>query len=269
MDKIEEIRKKLIRRTRKKVKEKFSGKEIGAIKASNLLDDLDSAYNLLAEQTIDWYSFHFPELLRLSNDSETALKLIAHLGDRKNFNEKNILAHYSNENKAKTITKIAKKSLGVDLEIKEMDEIKLLAINTLNLKEEKKFLTKFLDEKMNLLAPNFSALCGSILGAKFVAKTGSLKKLAMLPSSTIQVMGAEKALFAHLKTGSNPPKHGFLYSHPMVKKVRPKIKGKVARKLAAKLSIAIKEDYFGNTKIFPELIRELEKKVQQLDVKKN
>ncbi|MEK6941475.1 MAG: NOP5/NOP56 family protein [archaeon] len=267
MDKVQELRKKMIAQTQKKVTEKLSGKEAGAIKAANIIEDLDFAYNLLAEQTIEWYYFHFPELQRLVPDSETYLKLAAHLGERKNFTEKNILEQYNNPQKAKQITDAAQSSLGVELDKKEMDEIKLLAINVQNLKDERKFLTKFLEQKMNAILPNFCGLCGPILAAKFLSKAGSLKRLAMFPSSTIQVLGAEKALFSHLKNNTKPPKHGYLYSHPLVKDFHPKQKGKAAKLLAAKLSIAAKEDYFGEgKKIWPELKKELDKKVLRINV---
>src|SRR3989344_3302468 len=115
MDKVQELRKKMIARTQKKVTEKLSGKEAGAIKAANIIEDLDFAFNLLAEQTIEWYYFHFPELARIVPDTETYLKLCGQLRERKNFTEKNIIEHYNNPQKAKQIAEAAKTSLGVEL----------------------------------------------------------------------------------------------------------------------------------------------------------
>ncbi|MBI2597974.1 MAG: hypothetical protein HYW50_02145 [Candidatus Diapherotrites archaeon] len=264
MTKIEELRKKLIEKTQKKVKERLSGKEIGAIKAVNIIEDLDAVYNLLAEHIIDWHSYHFPELARHVAESETQLKLIAHLGERENFVEKKIFEHYNNAQRAKKIAENAKKSLGAVFEKQEIEEIKLLAINTLNLREERKFLAKFLEKKMSEIAPNFSTVAGHILAAKFLAKAGSQKKIAFMPSTTIQVLGADKALFSHLRNKTKPPKHGYLFSHPLLKTAPKKKKGKIAKIIAAKLSIAAKADYFGNKTLGEKLKKEMEKKVLQI-----
>ena len=117
---------------------------------------------------------------------------------------------------------------------------------------------------MKKLLPNFSKLAGTLIGAKILSISGSLDRLVKLPASTIQILGAEKALFQHLKTGSKPPKYGLLYQHPMVKKAKPDHKGKVARILAAKLSLALKVDYFTKRDISEELEKGLDEKTKNL-----
>jgi len=106
-------------------------------------------------------------------------------------------------------------------------------------------LSLYLDEKSPLIFPNLVNVLGTQLAVRIVALAGNLSKLARLPASTIQLLGAEKALFRHMADGSPPPKHGVLYQHPTVKRSSGKDKGRASRKLAAKVAIASKIDFFG------------------------
>jgi len=106
-------------------------------------------------------------------------------------------------------------------------------------------LSNYLDLESPKVFPALVEILGTQLAVRMVASAGELSKLARMPSSTIQLLGAEKALFRHMSDGSPPPKHGFLYQHPTIKKSSPKNKGKNSRKLAAKVAIASKLDYFG------------------------
>ncbi len=107
-------------------------------------------------------------------------------------------------------------------------------------------LSDYLDKESPITFPNLSIILGTQLSVRIVAAAGSLSKLARLPASTIQLLGAEKALFRHMSDGSPPPKHGILYQHPSVKKASKKEKGRVSRKLAAKVAIAAKVEYYGD-----------------------
>ena len=108
-----------------------------------------------------------------------------------------------------------------------------------------KFLSEYIDQNAPIIIPSIVDIVGNELAARLVAAAGSLYKLARMPSSTIQLLGAEKALFRHMSDGSPPPKHGYLYQHPLVRKAPKKGKGKMSRKLASKVSIASKIDYYG------------------------
>ena len=117
-----------------------------------------------------------------------------------------------------------------------------------HIESTKKFikeLSLYLDEKSPLIFPNLVNVLGTQLTVRIVALAGNLSKLARLPASTIQLLGAEKALFRHMADGSPPPKHGVLYQHPTVKRSSGKDKGRASRKLAAKVAIAAKIDFFG------------------------
>ncbi len=262
---IQQLRKQLIRKAKKQVQAKYSEKDVHIIRAVSVLGDLDSAFNLLAENCIEWYSAHFPELYAIVRDNEVYLR-IAEMGERQGISAKKLSKLIEESEKAKLIEEKAKKSMGSTLPKKALQEIKLLAQNALSLKEERKELQQFIEEEMEGLAPNFSKIAGPVLGARLLAAASGLKQLAMMPSSTMQLLGAEKALFRHLRNKkSKGPKYGFIYGHPLVKKVPGKHKGKVARSLASKLVLAARADYFGSKKdVAKEMLAGLEARAKEL-----
>lgn len=260
MDKVRELREKLLKKTRQQIAENLSGDEAFIVKAVNLMEDLDGTFNLLAEHAIDWHSFEFPELKKIVRDNDTLLELIAKIGQRKNFSEKNVLGTVKDDSKIAALAKTAQNSSGAELDQNDIKEIQVLAKNALEIKSQRVRLAGLLEEKAKKIAPNTSTLLGALLFSKLVARAGSMKKLAFMPASTIQVIGAEKALYSHLKSGSDPPKHGIIFQHPVISSAKLGDRGKMARLLAAKTSIAVKVDYFGGKPIGKELKEDLDKK---------
>ena len=243
--KLDLLRKKLIHKAKEKVAEKFTSRDQHLIKAVNAIADLDNVFNLLFEHVREWYGMHFPELERLCGDNVIYLRLVYNLGDRKNFAYEKICEHYENKLAAKQIEERAQTSMGSPAEEADLAEIKLLALNALNLHEERTFLEKYLEKAMSTVCPNLLAIGGAMVGGRLLGAAGSLKRLALMPGSTIQVLGAEKALFSHLRNGTSSPKHGFLFQHPLVRGVHRTKKGKMARTLGAKIALSVKKDYFG------------------------
>jgi len=264
MDKINILRKKLISSAKRKVQEKYEEKEVHIIKGINLLEDLDSASNLFIEQLREWYSTHFPELSDLVKDNDAYLQLVYKIGEKEKFSEKNVKEAGAEEKLVAKIVSASKKSMGSKTSEKDLAEIKTLALNCHNLREEREYLAKYIEEGMKKEFPNFTELAGPLIGAKILAKIGSKKKLAFMPSSGIQVIGAEKALFLHKKKGANSPKYGYLFQHPLVRQAKYENKGKIARSLAAKLAIAAKEDYFGKTSTAKEMKKYLDERAKTL-----
>jgi nucleolar protein 56 len=264
---IEQLRKSLIRKAKKQVQERYSEKDVHIIRAVSVLGDLDNAFNLLAENVIEWYSAHFPEMHSLVRDNEVFLKIVSEIGEREKVSEKSLSKLLGESGKAKDVEKKAKKSMGSNIPKTALHELRQLAENALKLKEERKKLQAFIEKQMEKLAPNFSKMAGPILGARLLAQAGGLKQVAMMPSSTLQLLGAEKALFRHLKNKkSKGPKYGFIYGHPLVKMVPGKHKGKVARSLAGKIVLAARADFFGEKKdIATKMQKELEQRVKQLE----
>ena len=244
MPKIDEIRNTLLKKTREQVRERFGEKDLHIIRAVNSLDELDRVFNQLAEQIIEWYSAHFPELARTLNDNEKYLETVSELGERKNYSINSLEKILKNPEKAAVVEKKAQSSMGAELGKENLQAIQELCKSTLSLREQRNKLSQFIEKETMELLPNFSKISGKLLAGRMLKAAGSFRKLAFSPSSTIQILGAEKALFRHKRTGARPPKYGLLFQHPEVQAAIPKEKGKKARKIAGKLSIAAKQDYF-------------------------
>jgi len=149
--------------------------------------------------------------------------------------------------------------------LKEMKKIiENLREDYIKLEKTEYLIIKKIEELMKECCPNLLAIAGKSVGAKLLKRAGSLKRLASMPSSTIQLLGAEKALFRHLKKGTKPPKYGYLYQHELVQKAKKNKKGKVSRILGEVISLAVRIDYFSNRKAEKELKEILEKKLKKI-----
>jgi len=263
---IEHIRKQLIQKAKKQVQLKYSEKDVHIARAVSLLDDLDSAFNLLAEDCIEWYATHFPELFSVVKDNETYLKIVEAFGEKDSLDAKSVLKIAGSPEKAKLIEEKAKKSMGSPVPKIALAEIKLLASNALRLKEERNKAQAFIESEMKAIAPNFSIIAGGVLAARLLAKAGGLKQIALMPSSTVQLLGAEKALFRHMRNKSNRgPKYGHIFGHPLVKAAPNRNKGKIARTLASKIVLAARADFFGKKQdIATGMLAEVEKRAKSL-----
>lgn len=218
-----ELYEKSIIYTRKKIKESIT-KDYYIIQLTSHIEDLDSIINKLAKRLRDWYELYLPEVSRKIIDHESFAKAIE--------DSKEVLMKKYN----------IKVSMGQDFSEDELISLKNLRDEILNIIGLREAQLDELDKLMNKEYPNITALAGSLISAKLIKLAGSMKKLVEFPASTLQLLGAEKALFRHLVRGSKPPKYGILLSHPYV--AEAKVKSKAARKLADKLSIAAKVDYF-------------------------
>ena len=132
------------------------------------------------------------------------------------------------------------------------------------LQKSRKNIEEYIDHKMEDIAPNLRLLVGPTLGAKLISHAGGIKRLAMYPSSTVQIMGAEKALFRHLKSGDRPPKYGLIYQHPQVRGAKWWNRGKIARMLAGKISLAVRRDVFTKT-IDENVSEEFKEKAEEIE----
>ena len=232
--------------------------------AIQTLDDLDKAINLLMNHLREWYGVHFPELDRLMDKHETYARLIVDLGGRDNFTLENLKREDIPDSKAEGIAKTAEKSMGADLEETDLKQIQTLCKNMLALYDLRQSLEGYLDKTMEEVAPNMKVLVGSLLGARLIAISGGLSNLARKPASTIQVLGAEKALFRSLKTGTPPPKHGLIFQHTLLHDAKRWQRGKIARAVAGKLAIAARTDAYGHRDISNQLKAGLDKRIDEI-----
>eukprot|EP01016_Furgasonia_blochmanni_P028349 TRINITY_DN297_c0_g1_i2.p2 TRINITY_DN297_c0_g1~~TRINITY_DN297_c0_g1_i2.p2 ORF type:complete len:301 (-),score=117.62 TRINITY_DN297_c0_g1_i2:356-1258(-) len=197
----------------------------------------------------EWYSWHFPELGKIINDNYSFVRLAALIGNRDSLSEELLeqLDEITGDGEvSRKILEASRSSMGQDLS--ETDAESLLNF-TNKVVEQYKFreeLQTYLTDRMNNVAPNLTSLIGENVGAKLISKAGSLTNLAKYPASTIQILGAEKALFRALKTKGNTPKYGLLYNSSFISRANQKDKGRISRFLANKCAIASRLDMFLN-----------------------
>jgi nucleolar protein 56 len=248
-----------------KVKGAVEKRDLIVAQAIQTLDDLDRTVNLFMGRMREWYGVHFPELDRLIEKHETYARLVVNLGDKSNFALEALEKEDIPKAKAEAIANVAASSMGADVAEADLAQIQALSRDVLELYELRKGMESYLDKTMSEVAPNTQALVGSLLGARLIAIAGGLRNLAMRPASTIQVLGAEKALFRSLKTGARPPKHGLIFQHTLLHDAKRWQRGKIARALAGKLAIAIRTDAFGGGRYVGDRLKaDLEKRLTEI-----
>lgn len=235
--------------SRSKVKFNVNRADNMIIQSIWLLDKLDKDINTFSMRLREWYSFHFPELFRLINDNYKFAKLAELIGDRNQIEEMDTIEEGINEivedeDKAKSIVQAMNTSMGTEISDVDMENIKSFSEKVIHLAEYRQSLLNYLTSRMNNVAPNLSSLIGETVGARLISKAGSLTNLAKCPASTLQILGAEKALFRALKSKGNTPKFGLIYQSNFIGKAATKDKGRISRFLANKCSIATRIDCF-------------------------
>jgi len=247
-----------------KVKKTVEKRDLLVAQAVLTVDDLDKSLNLFMSRLREWFGFHYPELDRLLDKHETYARLVVNLGTRENFTAENLEKEGLPKAKSQSIAKVAVASMGADLDDEDLAQIQAMCRNVLELYGLRQSLENYVDSVMEEVAPNTRAIGGSLLGARLIALAGGLLNLAKLPASTIQVLGAEKALFRSLKTKARPPKHGIIFQHPLIHDAKRWQRGKIARALAGKLTIAARVDAFSGKYAGNELKADLEKRIDEI-----
>ena len=250
--------------TRRKLRRAAQKRDLLAAQAIRAIDDIDKTTNLFAARIREWYSLHFPELDDLVREHEDYIKIVAELGHRENITKENLMKLGFSEKKAEEIAEAAKKSMGADFSDLDIKAIQKFARITLELYKLRRELADYIAAVMKEVAPNITALVGPLLGARLISLAGGLEELAFMPASTIQVLGAEKALFRALRTGGKPPKHGVIFQFPAIHRSPRWQRGKIARALAAKLAIAARVDYFTGRFIGDKLKEALMKRIEEI-----
>lgn len=239
-------------------------RELLAIQVVQAIDDFDKTINLFSNRLREWYGIHFPELPNLIEKNETFFRLINALGDRSNFTPENLSKLSISHKRVEEISRIAVNSIGAEFDEKDISEIQAVSDSALKLTNIRDKLDRYLDNVMAEVAPNIHELVGPALGAKLIAAAGGLQNLARKSASTIQVLGAEKALFRFLKTGAKPPKHGIIFQHQDIHQASRWQRGKIARALAGKLAIAARADAYTGENVGAKLKAELEERIKEI-----
>lgn len=235
-----------------KIKKESASEDKHLIQAINSIDEIDESISKLIERIREWYALYFPEMDTIKNN-ETYIRLIS-----QNKSKEEIIKAKPDAFPGDII------DLDEDINPIDLEIMNNYAKSIHEMQKTRRDIEDYIDAKMESLAPNLRLLVGSSLGAKLISHAGGIKRLAMYPSSTIQIMGAEKALFRHLKSGDRPPKYGLIYQHPQVRGAKWWNRGKIARMLAGKISLAVRRDVF--TKTFDENVsNEFIEKVEEIE----
>ena len=233
----------------------------------NALDELDKIINVIGARLREWYGLHFPELDYLIQNIFTYAEIVKLAGNRNNI-DLNMLENLGIESKRADMILVAvQRSKGGDILEENLSIIKKLANEVIMQTELRKILAQQIEEMMEKIAPNIKELLTATVGARLMAKAGSLQKLSVMPASTIQIIGAEKALFQSLKTGAPPPKHGILFQHPILHSAPKWQRGKMARAIASKVAIAARIDLFRNGEKDLHISEQLNKRIAEIQEK--
>ena len=228
---------------------KFSADKVDImiVQAIGLLDDLDKEINMYAMRVREWYGWHFPEMAKIVNDNMFYAKIVLRMGMRINCKKCDFSDILGDESLETTLKKVAETSMGTEISEADLLNIRALCEQVVSLSEYRVQLFDYLRNRMAAIAPNLTTMVGELVGARLVAHSGSLINLAKQPASTIQILGAEKALFRALKTKHDTPKYGLIFHASLIGQAAPKNKGKISRLLAAKTALAVRVDALGET----------------------
>ncbi len=261
LETIEEKRKRLLELAKSSLTKAYSSDEHAVIQAINTFNELEKAKNIIHERLEEWYGVYFPELK--INSQRAYAEFVEKVGREKKAADYEKLADEIGID-ANATRELAMSSIGKDPSDEEYQAIRKLAEEELGIFELQDQIDSFLEKSMKLLMPNTSLIIDYKLAAELLSKAGSLEKLANMPASTIQLLGAEKALFRHIKFGSKPPKYGILFKLKEVASAKKEDKGRIARLYAAKISIAARADATTKREIAEVLKKQIEQSLQKI-----
>eukprot|EP00005_Dracoamoeba_jomungandri_P002969 CAMPEP_0174256864 /NCGR_PEP_ID=MMETSP0439-20130205/6053_1 /TAXON_ID=0 /ORGANISM="Stereomyxa ramosa, Strain Chinc5" /LENGTH=457 /DNA_ID=CAMNT_0015339669 /DNA_START=143 /DNA_END=1516 /DNA_ORIENTATION=- len=225
---------------------KFSPDKVDVmiVQAISLLDDLDKELNVYAMRVKEWYGWHFPEMGKIVTDNYVYARAAKRMGFRKNA----VQTDFSDilpEEVEEELKSTAILSMGTEISEDDVAHIQALCDRVIDIHEYREQLYEYLKNRMQAIAPNLTVMVGELVGARLIARAGSLMNLAKYPASTVQILGAEKALFRALKTKHETPKYGLIYHASLVGQAAPRNKGKISRLVASRSALACRVDALG------------------------
>ena len=232
--------------------------------AIDAISEVDRSINILAMRLREWYSLHHPSLNDLVEDHEVFVNVVSNCGGRSEIDAECLSKAGCSDQQTESIMNAVLRDLGAPFEANDLSIAQSLANTVQTLYAKRREIEKYVGLMMDSVAPNITALVGPMVGARLISLAGSLKELAKKPSSTVQIYGAEKALFRSLKTGTDPPKHGIIYQVPEVHSAPYWQRGKIARALAGKISIAARIDAYSKRNIGTDLKKKFLARVSEI-----
>jgi len=238
--------------TKSKIKKSVERDKL-VVHVNGALEEVERSLNIFLERLREIYGLHFPEMEQRIHDNEKFSRLIEHFGSKDKID-------------LPELKQLANKSMGMNFQKDDISVVQTFASEINRLFKLKTELTKYLEKLLKDVAPNTMEIAGTILTAKLISKAGGLEKLARMTSSTIQLLGSERALFRSLHSQGkiSTPKYGYLVTHTLIQNSPPELKGKVARVLAAKISLAAKMDYYSKEYRGDALKKDLQARVKEI-----
>ncbi|MGC8652018.1 MAG: hypothetical protein ACP5UH_02085 [Candidatus Micrarchaeia archaeon] len=261
--KIESIREKMLKSTREQISKTYANEEYALMQAINAYNELGRSYNLAYERLSEWYGLYYPEIK--AGSPKLLADLVNALNSRETASKESLLKLFGDEQKAGSVYDKAVSSMGRRMSERERSALIRFANASNNLYEALEALDAYIKAAANDIMPNTTYLTDEKIAAELLSKAGSLERLATMPASTIQLLGAEKALFKHIKFGSKPPKYGVLFKLPAISNGRKSARGRIARLYATKISIALKADYFSKRFIAEKLKADIESGISRIN----
>lgn len=247
--------------SRSKVKFNVNRVDNMIIQAIALIDQLDKDINTFSMRIREWYGYHFPEMVKIVPDNNTYARVVQLVKNRKELSEDlfdKLEEIVMDSAKTRAIYDAAKSSMGMDISPIDLINIQMFAARVIDMFDYRKRMHEYLKSKIDQVAPNLASLIGEQVAARLISHAGSLTNLAKYPASTIQILGAEKALFRALKTRSNTPKYGLIFHSTFIGRAGTSNKGRISRYLANKCAIASRIDCFSEipTCVFGETLHQ-------------
>ncbi len=239
-------------------------RDLYAIQTVRCIEDLDKILNLLAGRIREWYGLHFPELDRIIEKHDSYIRLVQNLGTRDHFTQENLIKLGMPQERSAAISDAASRSAGAEMATPDIEWLGEVCSQVLDMYKLREAAEKQTDAIMTEVAPNMTSVLGAVLSAKILSIAGGLDRVAKMPASTLQVLGAEKALFRTLKTGARPPKHGIIFQYAAIHQAPKWLRGRISRAVAGKLAIAARMDAFGGGDQGNRFRNALEAKIKEL-----
>jgi len=258
----EEMRERMIKKAKEGIRSSYRNEEHALMHAINAYLETNKSFNLAFERLSEWYGIYFPEV-KISNP-KTLADLAMVLNTKGDISKEKINSVLKDEQKSESIYGKATSTMGREMNADEKKAIMGFAKLSGQMHDTLLELESYIKTASTSIMPNATYLTDEKIAAELLSKAGSLERLATMPASTIQLLGAEKALFKHIKFGSRPPKYGVLFKLADISNGPRDKRGRIARAYATKISIALKADYFSKNFIAEKLKKDLEAAVKKI-----
>ncbi len=259
----QEMREKMLKKAKADISSSYSNEEFALIQSINAYLETSKSYNLVFERLSEWYGLYYPEV-KVSNPKVLA-DLAMVLNSKEEVSEEKIKAIILDVQKAASIYQKATSTMGRQMSANERKALLGFAELSNQMYIALNELEAYIKATSTALMPNTTYLTDEKIAAELLSKAGSLERLATMPAGTVQLLGAEKALFKHIKFGSKPPKYGVLFKLQEVSAGQRDKRGRVARAFATKISIALKADYFSKNFIAEKLKKDLDDAIKRIN----